>query len=539
MRKSLPLASALLLALTAHAQPAEERPLAPLLEGIGPLHFAISTDAPKTQRYFDQALTLAFGFNHAEAVRSFRAAAAIDPTCGICYAGAALALGPNINAPMGEEAVAPAWEAINMALAQKAHETERERDYIDAIAARYSEDGADRAALDAAYARAMGVLAEKYPGDLNARTLYAEALMDLSPWAYWQADGSPNAHTAALVDALEHVLATDPNHPGAAHLYIHAMEQFTPKKAEAAADRLTDLVPVAGHLVHMPSHIYLRLGRYEDAVAANQRAAAADEDYIAQCNAQGLYPAAYYPHNLHFLWYAAMMEGRRELAVATAEQLSERIPLEMAKAMGAIQAYVPVRLYTFVRFGMWNEALAAAPVAEGLPYAKAMRHYARGLAFAAKGELAAAQAELEALEAIRGSGDLELVVLRRADISDTLVGIAAHLVQAGMAKQRGDGDEEIKQLREAVAAQLSLPYSEPPFWHYPIRQSLGAALLRHGDAEAAQEVFAADLGEFPENGWSLHGLSQALAERGEANGVVLARLEAAWRNADIEPSTGW
>ncbi|MCY3639864.1 MAG: hypothetical protein OXH37_02490 [Gammaproteobacteria bacterium] len=539
MRRALQQALGLLLAMTAGVQQAEERPLAPLLEGIGPLHFAISTDAPKAQRYFDQALTLAFGFNHAEAVRSFRAAAAIDSTCGICYAGAALALGPNINAPMSEEAIAPAWEAIGMALAQKAHETERERDYIDAIAARYSADGADRAALDAAYAEAMRVLAEKYPGDLNARTLYAEALMDLSPWAYWQADGSPNAHTVALVDALEHVLATDPNHPGAAHLYIHAMEQFTPEKAEAAADRLGGLVPVAGHLVHMPSHIYLRLGRYADAVTANERAAAADEDYIAQCNAQGLYPAAYYPHNLHFLWYAAMMEGRRELALATAERLSERIPVEMAQAMGAIQAYLPVRMYTFVRFGMWDEALAAPAVAEALPYAEAMRHYGRGLAFAAKGEHAAAQAELEALEAIRGSGELELVVLRRADISDTLVGIAANLVRAGMAKQRGDGDEEVKQLRAAVAAQLSLPYSEPPFWHYPIRQSLGTALLRHGDAEAAEEVFAADLGEFPENGWSLHGLSQALAERGEPDTAVRARLEAAWRNADIEPSTGW
>ncbi|MXW49763.1 MAG: hypothetical protein F4X81_17255 [Gammaproteobacteria bacterium] len=539
MRRPLQFALGLLLAITAGFQQAEERPLAPLLEGIGPLHFAISTDAPKAQRYFDQALTLAFGFNHAEAVRSFRAAAAIDPTCGICYAGAALALGPNINAPMSEEAIAPAWEAIGMALAHKPHETERERDYIDTIAARYSEDGADRAALDTAYAEAMRVLAEKYPGDLNARTLYAEALMDLSPWAYWQADGSPNAHTVALVDALEHVLATDPNHPGAAHLYIHAMEQFTPEKAEAAADRLGGLVPVAGHLVHMPSHIYLRLGRYEDAVTANERAAAADEDYIAQCNAQGLYPAAYYPHNLHFLWYAAMMEGRRELALATAERLRGRIPVEMAQAMGAIQAYLPVRMYTFVRFGMWDEALAAPAVAEALPYAEAMRHYGRGLAFAAKGELAAAQAELEALEAIRGSGELDLVVLRRADISDTLVGIAANLVRAGMAKQRGDGDEEIKQLREAVAAQLSLPYSEPPFWHYPIRQSLGTALLRHGDAEAAAEVFAADLGEFPENGWSLHGLSQVLAGRGEPNAAVQARLEAAWRNADIKPSTGW
>ena len=539
MRRALRSTLGLLLAMAAGVQQAEEQPLAPLLDGIGPLHFAISTDAPKAQRYFDQALTLAFGFNHAEAVRSFRAAAAIDPTCGICYAGAALALGPNINAPMGEEAVAPAWEAIGMALAQKSHETERERDYIDAIAARYSEDGANRAALDAAFAEAMRALAEKYPDDLNARTLYAEALMDLSPWAYWDSDGAPKGNTAALVEALEHVLATDPNHPGAAHLYIHAMEQFTPKKAEAAADRLGGLVPVAGHLVHMPSHIYLRLGRYADAVTANERAAAADEDYIAQCNAQGLYPAAYYPHNLHFLWYAAMMEGRRELALATAERLSERVPPEMAKAMGVIQAYLPVHMYTYVRFGLWDEALAAPPVAEGLPYAEAMRHYGRALAFAAKGELAAAQAELEALEAIRGSGELELVVLRRADISDTLVGIAAHLVRAGMAKQQGDGGEEINQLREAVAAQLSLPYSEPPFWHYPIRQSLGAALLRHGDAEAAEEVFAADLGEFPENGWSLHGLSRALAERGQANAAVQARLEAAWRNADIEPSTGW
>ena len=230
----------------------------------------------------------------------------------------------------------------------------------------------------------------------------------------------------------------------------------------------------------MPSHIYLRLGRYEDAVTANERAAAADEDYIAQCNAQGMYPAAYYPHNLHFLWYAAMMEGRRELALKTAERLSERIPAEMAKAIGAIQAYLPVRMYTYVRFGMWDEALTLPAAAEGLPYAEAMRHYGRGLAFAAKGELEAAQAELEALEAIRGSGKLDLVVLRRADISDTLVGIAAHLVRAGMAKQRGEGEEEIKQLREAVAAQLSLPYSEPPFWHYPYPSIAGRRLAAPG-----------------------------------------------------------
>ena len=250
---------------------------APLLEGIGDLHFPISTDSPTAQQYFNQALTLAFGFNHAEAVRSFKEAARLDPTCGICWAGAALALGPNINAPMNAAAVAPAWEAVQMALAQRGSETPREQAYIDAIASRYSEQGDDRATLDLIYAGAIGGVAERFPEDLHARTLHAEALMDLMPWEYWQDDGSPASdHTTKLVAELEHVMAQDPNHPGAAHLYIHAMERFEPYKAEAAADRLGDLVPVAGHLVHMPSHIYLRVGRYADAVDANAKAAMAD-----------------------------------------------------------------------------------------------------------------------------------------------------------------------------------------------------------------------------------------------------------------------
>ena len=525
--------------LAAAAQPASTPPIAPLLEGIGPLHFPISTIEPKAQRYFNQALTLAFGFNHAEAVRSFRAAAAQDPTCGICYAGQALALGPNINAPMSEDAIAPAWKAVESALAQRHHETDRERDYIDAIAARYSEDGKDREALDAAFSEAMEALAAKYPDDLHAQTLYAESLMDRMPWAYWNDDGTPKEMTPTLVAALERVLVADPEHPGAAHLYIHAMEQFTPKKAEAAADRLGDLVPVAGHLVHMPSHIYLRLGRYHDAVIANERAAAADEDYIAQCNAQGLYPAAYYPHNLHFLWYAAMMEGQRGLALATAARLRERVPVQVAREMGAIQAYLPVRMFTFARFGMWDEALAEPPEAEGLPYATAMRHYGRGLAFAAKGDVDSAQGELGALQATRDSDEFELVVLRRAEISGKLVDIAANLVRAGIEKHLGNTGREVELLREAVDIQLTLPYSEPPFWHFPVRQALGTALLREGDAEAARVVFEADLAEFPENGWSLQGLRAALAESGRSSGDVERRLEAAWQHSDIEPGIDW
>ena len=514
-------------------------PIAPLLQGIGPLHFPISTVEPKAQRYFNQALTLAFGFNHAEAVRSFRAAAALDPTCGICYAGQALALGPNINAPMSEEAIAPAWKAVEFARAQRHHETDRERDYIDAIAARYSENGEDRAALDAAFSEAMAALAAKYPDDLHALTLYAESLMDRMPWAYWKDDGTPKEMTPTLVEALETVLAEDPEHPGAAHLYIHAMEQFTPNKAEEAADRLGGLVPVAGHLVHMPSHIYLRLGRYHDAVIANQQAAASDEDYIAQCNAQGLYPAAYYPHNLHFLWYAAMMEGQRGLALATADRLRERVPVEVARQMGAIQAYLPVRMFTFARFGMWDEALAEPPEAEGLPYATAMWHYGRGLALAAKGDSESARAELAALEATRDSDEFDLVVLRRAEISRNLVDIAANLVRAGIEKQLGNTEREVELLREAVDIQLTLPYSEPPFWHFPVRQALGTALIRNRDLQAAQEVFAADLVEFPENGWSLHGLRQALAGDGEPVAGVDARLKLAWRHSDIAPGTGW
>ena len=525
--------------LAAAAQPASTPPIAPLLEGIGPLHFPISTVEPKTQRYFNQALTLAFGFNHAEAVRSFRAAAALDPACGICYAGQALALGPNINMPMSEDAIAPAWKAVESALAQRHHETDRERDYIDAVAARYSEDGKDREALDAAFSEAMAALAAKYPDDLHALTLYAESLMDRMPWAYWNDDGTPKEMTPTLVEALERVLAADPGHPGAAHLYIHAMEQFTPNKAEAAADRLGGLVPVAGHLVHMPSHIYLRLGRYHDAVTANERAAAADEDYIAQCNAQGLYPAAYYPHNLHFLWYAAMMEGQRGLALATAARLRERVPVPVAREMGAIQAYLPVRMFTFARFGMWDEALAEPPEAEGLPYATAMWHYGRGLAFAAKGDVESAQEELAALQATRDSDKFDLVVLRRAEISGKLVDIAANLVKAGIKKHLGDTGREVELLREAVDIQLTLPYSEPPFWHFPVRQALGTALLRQGDAHAARAVFEADLAEFPENGWSLHGLRAALAESGRPTGDVERRLEAAWHYSDIKPGTAW
>ncbi len=515
-------------------------PTAPLLEGIGPLHFPISTTNSLAQKYFDQALTLAYGFNHAEAVRSFKEAARLDPTCGICWAGAALALGPNINAPMPPTAVAPAWEAILQAQALKEFENEVERAYIDTIATRYSEEGTDRAALDVVYAGAMAGLVEQYPDDLNARTLHAESLMDLMPWEYWQDDGAPSSdQTLTLVEQLEHVLAIDENHPGAIHLYIHAMERFEPHKAEAGADRLLNLVPVAGHLVHMPSHIYLRVGRYADAVDANALAAMADEDYIAQCNAQGLYPAAYYPHNIHFLWYSAMMEGRKALAVDSALKLAAKVPVDMAAQMGALQSYIAVPVYTYVRFGMWQEVLDLPIPADNLPFALAMSHYGRGLAQAALGNVQGASAELAVLQDLAGQDRLRLLNMRRPGAVSDLTGIAQALVSARIARYNGDESAELAALQQAVVHQDALPYTEPPLWHYPVRQTLGEAQLRAGEFGAAKETFAEDLIHFPANPWSLFGMETAQRELGENVNELTDQRTHAWRNSDIDPAISW
>ncbi len=522
------------------ASPPTNAPTAPLLTGIGPLEFPISTTNPRAQAYFNQALTLAFGFNHAEAIRSFREAARLDPTCGICYWGAALALGPNINAPMNDDAVAPAWEAVQKAIELRPFENEHEQAYIDAIATRYSDSGDDRPTLDLVYAGAMAGLAERYPDDLHARTLHAEALMDLMPWEYWNDDGAPaNEHTTTLVNELEYVIGKDPQHPGALHLYIHAMERFEPFKAVDAADTLGPLVPVAGHLVHMPSHIYLRVGRYADAVDANAKASEADEDYIAQCNAQGLYPAAYYPHNIHFLWYSAMMEGRKALAVSSALKLAERVPVEVAKTMGALQSYLAVPVYTYVRFGMWEEVLALPAPAEGLPFAQAMHHYGRGLAHAALADTAGAREELAALDALSVTDDIRFMVMRRPGVTQDLVGIAQSLITARIARAEQDREQELKALERAVRHQDALPYTEPPLWHYPVRQTLGEAQLRHADATAAQITFEEDLEHFPHNPWSLYGLELALAESGAADADISERRKHAWRNADIEPAISW
>lgn len=511
---------------------------APLLDGIGPTGMTISTDSAQAQAYFNQALTLAYGFNHAEAVRSFREAAKYDATCGMCYWGVALALGPNINAPMADEAIPEAWAAVQKAKELSVYETQRERDYIDAVATRYSATGEDRVSLDQLYSGSMKGLVERYPQDLNARTLYAESLMDLVPWNYWEADGAPGPYTTTLVDALESVMAEDSQHVGALHLYIHAMEQFSPARAEVAADTLGPLVPVAGHLVHMPSHIYLRVGRYDDAVTANTKAALADEDYIAQCNAQGLYPAAYHPHNVHFLWYAAMMSGRQELAVATARRLYGNVHMEMARQLGSVQQFLSVPGSTYVRFGMWDAALAEPPPPAGVPLATAQWHYVQGVAAAATGDLRAARSQLRTLEKMTADGAVAQVPFRPGiPVADMLVSIGTDLVRARIARQEGDSAAELAALNAAVKTQDALPYTEPPFWHFPVRQALGAAYLRAGDSAQAARVYREDLEYFPRNGWSLAGLMRAEPEAADMK-TLKSDFAQTWKNADAQPLSG-
>ncbi len=534
---NLVFAAALGVALAACGQ-ADER-LAPVLEGMGSHHHAISTSSPEAQRFFNQGLTLAYGFNHAEAERAFREAARLDPQCAMCFWGAALVRGPNINAAMEADAVAPAYEALQQALALASNAGEKEQAYIQALAKRYvAEPVEDRTALDVAYAEAMREVARRYPDDPDAVTLFAEALMDLHPWDFWTKDGQPQPWTPEILSTLEAVLAQAPDHPGANHLYIHAVEASpTPERGVPSADRLGGLVPGAGHLVHMPAHIYIRVGRYHDASQANERAIAADDAYLAQCRVQGLYPLAYRPHNHHFLWASATMEGRSALAIEAARHMAAHVDSAMMRepGYGTLQHYWITPLYALTRFGRWDEILAALAPPEDLRYPTGVWHYARGVALTAKDRLDDAAQELEALEAIAADSTLETVTIWDINTTASLMRIAAEALAGELAARRGDHAEAVRRLEAATRLEDALNYDEPPPWHYPVRQSLGAVLLATNRAAEAEAVYREDLRRHPENGWSLLGLAQSLEAQGKADeaGAVRQRFDQAWAAADV------
>jgi tetratricopeptide (TPR) repeat protein len=518
-----------------HAARSETGP-PPLFDNLGTHSRKITTASPQAQAYFDQGLRLVYGFNHAEAQRAFREAARLDGGCAMCFWGIALTYGSNYNSPTDARREQGAWEAIQTARKLAATATPRERAIIEALAVRHSADPkADRAALDRAYADAMRQVAREYPGDPDAATFFADALMNLRPWQLWTRDGKPEPGTEEIVATLERVLAANPDHPGALHLYIHAVEAGPePERGAAAADRLGPLMPGAGHLVHMPSHIYYRVGRYADAVTANERAVAADRAYFAVSTPSEAYRMGYYPHNLDFIWIAASMEGRSADTVRAARELAAASPAEMARQMSDMEMGPAAPLFALARFGRWEEILREPAPDPALPYVTGAWRYARGLAFAATGRPEQARAELAELNKIALTVSPDRTIGSFFKTADMLR-LASEVLAGEIAARSGDTATAVRHLSAAVQMQDGHWFTEPPPWYFPVRQSLGAALLQGGRAAEAEDVYREDLLRNPNNGWSLFGLAQALRaqDKDAEASIVELRWERAWSRADV------
>ena len=505
------------------APPASAAP--PLYDNLGSLHVPVTTKKPKAQAYFDQGMRLTFAFNHAEAARAFRAAQQADPGCAMCYWGEALVLGPNINAPMFPEAVAPAVAAAAQAVRLARNTTPREQSLIRAVAQRYSTDPqAERATLDKAYADAMMDAARAHPNDDTIQVLYAESLMDLAPWDYWAAGGAqPKNRTADMVDALERVLERNPSHPGAAHYYIHAMEASThPDKALPAARVLAKQIPGAGHIVHMPSHIYYRLGLYREALQSNLAAIAADEKYFAGASSDPVYKGAYYPHNIHFVMVSALMGGDGKTTLEAAGKLDRVVTPELLKNIGVLQPVKSAPYFAHVQFSSPDTLLALPDPGADFVLVKAMWHYARAIGHARKGAADGAAREIAALDQIERSADFKAVADWGVPGRE-IVQTARAVARGRVADMQGKLPAAIAAYREAVAIQDGLPYMEPPYWYYPVRQSLGVALLRAGQLDEAEQVFRTSLARTPSNGWALRGLMEVYKQRGDTAALAAAR----------------
>lgn len=508
---------------------APKRAAIPLLGNLGDHGYRVTATA-EAQRYFDQGLRLHWAFNHAEAVRSFREGERLDPGCGMCAWGVALASGPNINAPMTPDGADTAWAAIGRARALAARLPESERRLIEALAARYDRDAAaDRAPLDSAYAAAMTQVAAAAPTDLEAATLQADAVMNLSPWNYWNTDGTPRPATPGLLSQLERVVAANPNHPGACHLYIHAVEAREPARAVPCAERLAALMPGAGHLVHMPAHIYIRVGRYADAIEANRHAVHADRSYLEGPAAQrrGIYASGYFPHNHHFLAFAAAMMGSSRLAIEHAFRAADAVDPAVAAQYSWVDAITPIGYLTLVTFGRWDQILAEDLPDPSRRFTTGMAYYARGMAFAAKRRWAESRAALDSVTrvAARHPPNENRVALE----------IAENSLAGEIAYRRRAFQEALRLFRAAAVLEDQLPYTEPPTWYYPVRHSLGKVYLAIGRAADAERVYREDLARFPENGWSLFGLAEALRRqnRTAAAAEVTRRFQRAWSHADV------
>jgi len=523
----------------AFAACAQQKP-AYLMDGLSTLHHPVSTENAEAQKFFDQGLRLVYAFNHDEAARSFHHAAELDPKLAMAWWGVALAVGPNYNLPVDPEHEKLAVEAIDKAHALASNASPIEQAYIDAMAKRFSADPKpDYHQLDINYSKAMADLTHRYPDDLDAATLYADSLMNLRPWQLWNADGTPAEGTPDIVSTLEGVLRRDPNHIGAMHLYIHAVEaSYNPERALPYADRIASLAPAAGHLVHMPAHIYERTGNFNGARAQNVAAAKADEAYAAASGSQGMYMMMYYSHNLHFGAVSASMQGRCAEAKSQADRLADNLrPMASDKNMGPmLEPFIGMQFAIAARCDRWDDLIATTEPPSQTNALKAYWLYSRGLAHVARGKLAEAETMHQQLAAIQSATPKdELFMPPVANHSAQIYEIAIDVLAARIAGARGQRDSAIKLLRDAVANQDQLLYNEPADWYYPVRESLGGMLLQSGDARAAEQVFREDLERNPRNPRSLFGLAEALTRQNRAYEAswIKQQFDTAWQGADV------
>ncbi|GAA4471025.1 hypothetical protein GCM10023189_60780 [Nibrella saemangeumensis] len=513
---------------------------APLLKGLDGIHFPITTQNPEAQRYFDQGLMLAYGFNHAEAARSFFEATRLDSSCAACYWGYSYVLGPNYNAGMEDDNYDRAYQAVQQARQLAAKTTPKEQALIDALTKRYpAQPVADRGPYDKAYSAAMKEVYQQFPDDADIGALYAESIMDLHPWDLWKKDGKPQPWTPEIVATLERLLRKYPNHLGMHHFYIHAVEASRqPERGMNSARFLEKRVPGAGHLEHMPSHIYIRTGNYHDGTVANQRAVQADRTYLDELHAQGAYPLAYYPHNIHFIATLATLEGNRKTAMEAARQMAAETDRTIMKepGWGTLQHYYTQPYYVAIKFGLWDDILQMKDEEPTLPYPKAIRHYARGMAFLGKNNLANSKAELAQLTKLANDTALKALTVWNINSTYDLLQIARRVLQGEIAAKEKNFNQSLLLLREAVALEDKLNYNEPPDWLFSVRHHLGAVLLEAKRWKEAEQVFREDLAIFPRNGWALFGLQKALEGQG-ANARAQAtqtQFNEAWKWADTK-----
>ncbi|QEC42493.1 tetratricopeptide repeat protein [Pseudobacter ginsenosidimutans] len=517
---------------------------APRLEGLEGIDFKISTASNEVQDYFNQGMMLAYGFNHAEAARSFFEATRLDSTCAMAYWGFAYVLGPNYNAGMEEDNFQRAYEAAVKAKALSKSCTPKEKALIDALSVRYvAEPPASRSELDIAYAAAMKKVYTQFPNDPDIGALYAESMMDLHPWDLYEKDTkAPKAWTPELLSVLEHLMKINPKHPGAHHFYIHALEaSATPEKALPSSRMLDTLVRGSGHLVHMPSHIYINTGDYHLGSLSNIEAVKVDSIYTTVCHAQGAYPLSYYPHNYHFLVATATLEGNSSLAWEAARQLQHHTSEEIMRmpGWGTLQHYYTIPFYTAVKLSLWDTVLSLPAPPNDLVYPRAIWHYAKGMAYLGKHHLSNAKKEMDSVKILAADTTLKDLTVWSINTTADLAQIASKVLAAGIAFQEKKTDQSIELLKEAVALEDKLNYNEPPDWFFSVRHHLGALLLKAGKYNEAEKVYDQDLRVWKKNGWALIGLYNALTQQAknrEAQKVHAAFVES-WKYADKKISS--